>query len=202
MKRIATARPGNDCFYGEYWSYAVVADNGLTALQLTVYTDIYPPTVPVDHAALCGSLCERCHHGGHGAGRCGDVNAGNRWGTAKCDCPAKPFAARRRGTDLTFHVGFPTEKEMIRTWTPNSRGACDLLPGSWCDTNDSTATGGRDFFAKYGDPAQALQPESFWLALEALASDKAAAIMGKRVDGLYQRCDHCDGVGVIAKEQP
>jgi hypothetical protein len=58
MKRIFKIVPGYDCrveckhtpsgdhgIHGDEWLYAVVADDGISALSLTVFSDVYPSTV-------------------------------------------------------------------------------------------------------------------------------------------------------------
>ena len=229
MKRIATTSPGNDCIYGECsapgcpgrkgmsgdghgihadeWHYTVTADDGLTALRLTVYTDTFPNTVPRDHSARRGVLCDRCGHGRHAAGRCGDVNKDNHWGACRCDCPADPLFDRRYGADLTFHVAFPIDKADVRWWPGRApegefrmAGECDLLPGRFCFHDDTSSLGARTFWKDHGDPSSIEQAPPFWRAFTALFSEKDAAVRASRADERYQRCNHCDGMGVVAKE--
>ena len=107
-----------------------------------------------------------------------------------------PVEKRREGMDLTLHVGFPTEKETMRWWDAADKGRCDLLPGTWCDTSNTSALQARDFFRAHGDPNQAEQSEAFWQALEAALTEKRGRLP-ERADALWSRCACCGGEGVV-----
>jgi hypothetical protein len=63
MKRESFQRPGYDCMFapcqherkgdhgihGEEWVFVSIANDRQTALVLTVYTDIFPETIPAAH---------------------------------------------------------------------------------------------------------------------------------------------------------
>jgi hypothetical protein len=69
--------PGNNHgIHGEEWSYGIAADDLRTFLALTVFTDIYPPTVPANHSQICGCA----------------------------SFIAQPLEDRRYGTSLALHV--------------------------------------------------------------------------------------------------
>lgn len=194
MKRNSRIDEGNDCIYGvcrwcpgktglderhraghgikaEEWIYWITSDDGLTSLSLVVHTDIYPPTVPADHAARCG-VVER----------------------------KKTLYERRYGTDLTLHVGFKTRKEQLAAGAGDGMDRdCFFLGEKRGDCSRTTALGAREFFEKHGYPFDFRQTEEFWKALEDrfVAMDREAR--EERVDEKYVRCNACDGTGVVAK---
>jgi hypothetical protein len=140
MKRQSKIDPANDCIYGvcrvkgcpgkqglhaprghgikgEEWLYWITSNDGLTSLSLNVFTDIFPPTVPADHAARCG-VVER----------------------------PKTLAERRYGADLTLHVGFKTRKEQLTASGGDGMGErseCFFLGDKWGDCSRTTALGAR-----------------------------------------------------------
>lgn len=172
MRRHSAIMPGYDCrteckhekkgehgIHGDEWHYAVIVD--LIALSLTVYTDIFPPTVARWNADL-------------------------------------PIEERRHGADLTFHVGFPTNREEMRDYNPTVWGKACLHVGR-CDDSSTTALGADKFFRDHGDPRQFEQAEGFWKALEAHLQEREEGIRNARVDLDWHRCNGCDGVGVVRR---
>ncbi|KKM00903.1 hypothetical protein LCGC14_1799800 [marine sediment metagenome] len=52
--------PGNNHgIHCEEWHYVLTANDKSKALRLTVYTDIFPDTVPDDHSKRCGLSLDR-----------------------------------------------------------------------------------------------------------------------------------------------
>lgn len=112
MKRITDTNSGHDCIYapchhtpagdhgihGDEWIYASVANDGLTALVLTVFTDVFPDTVPAAHQARCAE---------HYSGR------------------PKRIDERREGADVTLHCAFPTDVNSVREATPGEE--CEFV---------------------------------------------------------------------------
>lgn len=144
---------------GEHWLYIVrhgadcstLTDGTGSALSLEVMTEIFPATVPRNHAARCGVICRVCGHWGHDAWTC-EVN--------ECDCPPLPLERRRRASTITFHRDVPPVD-----WLGVRQERCIALGGRPC-WSESGYTAAEELFKRHGDPCDVLQSEKFWLAME------------------------------------
>lgn len=101
-----------------------------------------------------------------------------------------------RGSDLSLHVSFPTEREQIAHGSTGNE--CDLLSTGRCFVVYSGCLVADEFFEKHGHDSFE-QPESFWLALETRFIELAKEYRAQRVDTKYERCAHCDGTGTVRK---
>ena len=117
-----------------------------------------------------------------------------------------PLEVRRdRGTligGVSIHAPFPTSREEVLEAAQGKKQApCDFLDGkpcwnawnSWTHIENLASVMVR---GEYG-AAAFTQPEAFWLALEALLTEKAPAILEARADTKWHVCPQCHGDGTV-----
>ena len=203
---------GNHGINDEKWHYAITADDHLTALTLRVSTDIYPTSVPEQHNEWCGVVCPNCDpsavgepidpnlfyygpsrpssHYLHDGRPC---TAYTRPGV-KCSCTGRIMHDRRRGADLTFHIGFPTKPEQIAL-APYATSTCVHIRSNFADCSDTSGLQADAFWMRSGNPLGPEQGDGFWDDLEALfisrdqqarASDMRLPSMGGKLSAAAQ----------------
>lgn len=102
-----------------------------------------------------------------------------------------------RGIILHVHASFPTELVAIRVGTKPQE--CEYMDAGSCFGSEGYGLAADKLFAEVGGP-RFDQPESFWLGLERAWHEFAKPAYDERVDDKFERCNHCDGVGTVAKE--
>lgn len=104
------------------------------------------------------------------------------------------------GTFWTLHVAFPVDRENIRDGRWGQE--CDLLQGGRCADGGVFYLACDEFYKEHGNPVAKKseeQSEAFWRALEAKHDEWAKDAHEKRADTKWERCNHCDGLGTVAK---
>lgn len=192
MKRFAKVVPGWDCIYGacsvpgcpgkmgryrgQYAGHGIHCDEwicgvleGDRLLELVVYTDTYPATIPAEHWAPC----RRCGHAKHDNRdtACGFVAPPTSAAEDPCNCPGEPLDKRVRGNFMTLHrvkerLPSETDGDLKGRLGNFSRVlSTDDLVCVECDGGAFDFA--RKTFRAHGDPNKPEQPEALWEALEA-----------------------------------
>jgi hypothetical protein len=102
-----------------------------------------------------------------------------------------------KGDALSLHVPWKMYPEQIRNDEGGDKG-CQWIP-SGCYSSAQYTTAKR-FFERNGDPSFE-QREDFWKRLEELALQLIAESKAKAAEFTLERCNHCDGAGVMPKAQ-
>lgn len=105
------------------------------------------------------------------------------------------------GIMMHVHAAFPVERESIRA---RARGqACEYVDDGLCfAVGDGYGLAAKklynDLVFTLGGTNAFEQPETFWIGLERAWKEFAEPAYAQRVDDKFERCNHCDGRGIVA----
>lgn len=100
------------------------------------------------------------------------------------------------GTDIALHTAWPTDRGVIRDGTKGTE--CEYIEAGRCYSPYCSGLDADKLFTEYGI-GRFEQMESFWKALEDKLRALEAEYRPQRADEKYQRCNHCDGIGTVAR---
>lgn len=166
----------NHGIHGEEWIYVVRADDGLTALALTVYTDILPDIVPAAHQEA--------------------------WRWDSWEHRPRTLAERRHGSDLTLHVAFPyyvegPDAERRHPAPVRGNRPCEILQQPVCESSITIGLGAHEFWSQHGDPRQHEQDSAFWQPFEACFAEMDADVRARRSYLTSSACPCCGGRSTV-----